>query len=124
MITAVFTAILSILIGVIGLNVSRLRIKLKISLGDGENKQLRGAIRAHGNAVEHIPIVLLMFLLYELQGGATVVLWSVGTIFTLGRIGHAYGLITHTFWLRRTGAAITFATQILLPVLLLADYLA
>ena len=122
-ITAYFAAPLGLLIMGLALNVSRVRIQNKVSLGDGGNKVVRGAIRAHGNAVEYIPIILFLLLIYELQGGNQVALWTIGIIFTASRFFHAWGMLRHIFVFRRYGATVTYIIGILLPFLLLGQVL-
>ena len=41
----------------LGVNVSRLRGKFNVFRGDGGHAELQGAIRAHGNSVEHVPML-------------------------------------------------------------------
>jgi uncharacterized protein len=49
-------------------------------------------MRIHGNAVEYIPIALLLMLVYELNGGAHTALHVCGGALILGRVLHAAGL--------------------------------
>ena len=65
--TAYFASILGLLIIALALNVSRTRIKHKISFGDGGIKELKGAIRAHGNAIENVPFILILLFFYEVE---------------------------------------------------------
>ena len=72
--------------------VSRLRRGFKISLGDGGNDALLRRIRAHGNYVENMPIVLILIGLIELAGGDKRILWAAAIAFILSRILHAFGM--------------------------------
>jgi uncharacterized protein len=72
--------------------VSRLRRQFKIGLGDGGNEALLRRIRAHGNYVENMPIVLILVGLIELAGGDRRILWAAGIAFILARIVHAFGM--------------------------------
>lgn len=49
----VFAAINGLLVTLLAMNVSYNRMTLKIANGDGGDVDMRKAIRAHGNAVEH-----------------------------------------------------------------------
>jgi uncharacterized membrane protein YecN with MAPEG domain len=64
------------------------RLKNKINLGDGDDKELRNRIRAHGNFIENVSIALLLLLLNDLHGTSTAVLISVGTILLISRLTH------------------------------------
>jgi uncharacterized membrane protein YecN with MAPEG domain len=72
--------------------VSRLRRLFKIGVGDGGNEALLRRIRAHGNYIENMPIVLILIGLLELAGGDKRILWGVGIAFILARIVHAFGM--------------------------------
>ena len=72
--------------------VSRVRRQFRIGLGDGGNEALLRRIRAHGNYVENMPIVLILIGLIELAGGNRWILWTAGIAFILARIAHAFGM--------------------------------
>ena len=72
--------------------VSQLRRGYKISLGDGGNDALLRRIRAHGNYIENMPVVLILLALLELAGGDSRILWAAATLFILSRILHAFGM--------------------------------
>ena len=72
--------------------VSRLRRGYKISVGDGGNEALLRRIRAHGNYIENMPIVLILLALIELAGGDPRILWGAAILFVIARILHAFGM--------------------------------
>jgi uncharacterized membrane protein YecN with MAPEG domain len=72
--------------------VSQLRRGYKISLGDGGNDALLRRIRAHGNYIENMPIVLILLAVLELAGGDARILWAAALLFILSRILHAFGM--------------------------------
>ena len=72
--------------------VSRVRRQFRIGLGDGGNEALLRRIRAHGNYVENMPIVLILIGLLELAGGDRRILWGAAIAFILARIAHAFGM--------------------------------
>ncbi|MBI3714707.1 MAG: MAPEG family protein [Betaproteobacteria bacterium] len=90
--TALYAALLGVLVAVLMLAVIRLRRKLKVGLGDGGHKQLQCAIRAHGNAIETVPIFLILLAVLEANGGKPMFLHICGTVFVLARVLHAAGL--------------------------------
>ena len=70
----------------------KLRRSLHIGLGDGGNRDMQRAVRAHGNATEYIPLFLILLAAYELNGGGTMALHALGAVFFLARVLHAWGL--------------------------------
>jgi uncharacterized membrane protein YecN with MAPEG domain len=67
-ITGFYLGILALLYVVLGLQVSRLRRGHRVVFGDGDNIKLRGAIRAHGNFAEYVPIIVLLVAMLEMSG--------------------------------------------------------
>ena len=94
MITSIYAALSSFLIVLLSLNVVRLRRSGKVSLGDGGKPALQVAIRTQGNAIEYIPISLILLLLVELNKGNALMLHIGGIALLVGRSLHAYGLTT------------------------------
>jgi uncharacterized membrane protein YecN with MAPEG domain len=86
--TLLFASLFGILHVIFTLRVGAYRLKNKINLGDGDDKELRNRIRAHGNFIENVPIALLLLLLNDLHGTSTAVLISVGTILLISRVTH------------------------------------
>ena len=75
--------------------VAVLRRQHKIGVGERGNKQLAKAIGAHGNAVDNIPLALLLFMLAELQGANAVLLSICGAVFVVARCMNAFGVNRH-----------------------------
>jgi uncharacterized protein len=69
-----------------------LRWTLRTGAGDGGHRELTKAIRVHGNAVEMLPICLLLMFAYELGGGSATLLHGAGILLVVGRLAHAQGL--------------------------------
>ena len=91
-ITGLYAGMLALLVVILMLAVIKLRRSLRIGLGDGGNRDLQQAIRAHGNAIESVPIFLLMFLTDELNHGSATLLHVFGTAFLTARVLHAWGM--------------------------------
>ena len=91
-VTALWTALIALLILTLMLRVVRLRWTCRIGLGDGGDQQLTRAIRAHGNAIETMPIALLLMLVFELGGGGSLALHACGATLFISRLLHAAGL--------------------------------
>jgi hypothetical protein len=93
-ITAVYAALLAILAVMLALVVMKLRNSLKIGLGDGGNRDLARAIRVHGNALESIPLFIVLLGIYELNHASATALHFFGAVFLLSRVLHAWGLFS------------------------------
>ncbi|WP_017653033.1 MAPEG family protein [Fortiea contorta] len=54
---------------------------------------LQRKVRAHGNFAEYVPQALLFLLVLELIHAQTWLLWLLGSVLTIARVAHAWGLI-------------------------------
>lgn len=120
--TALYAAILALIIVALGINVTVHRVKFKVALGDGGNPQMLRMIRLHANAVEYLPVALILMALYELNAGWPLALHIIGVALVLGRLLQTFGM-----WLsdapgpaRGTGQTLTWASIAALAVLNLA----
>lgn len=121
-ITGFATAFCGLLLVLLSVRISLLRIRLKVALGDGDNPELRRAIRAHGNTAEQAPIFLLMSACYEIQVGASGFLTSLVAVFLLGRLMLVWGLHRAVISsARRNGALLTYLPQLLLALMLMVQ---
>jgi uncharacterized protein len=91
-VTALYAAILTLILMALAINVTLHRRKLRVGLGDGSNPVMLRTVRMHGNAAEYIPIAVLLMLVYELNGGSHATLHVCGCALILGRVLHAAGL--------------------------------
>ncbi|HEY8097616.1 MAG TPA: MAPEG family protein [Methylobacter sp.] len=117
MITSIYASLAALLIVRLSLAVIKLRRKNRVSVGDGGNEQLQLAIRTHANAVEYIPITLLLLLMLELNGAPTILIHILGAILLIGRMLHAMGLPEKDFKKRVLGMQITIYLLIGLAIL-------
>ena len=93
-------------------SVGRLRTQKKIYLGDGGDKELLAAIRAHGNFMEYVPLCLvLIYFVSDFYGYWYTSVMSV--VLLLARVLHAGGILGLVPLGRTIGAA---GTTILLVV--------
>jgi len=91
-ITGLYLAVLALLYVVLGLQVSHLRRGNRVLFGDGDNRQLRSAIRAHANFAEYVPIIVLMVALLEMSGTpAPRIRWLMGLLL-IARLLHPLGM--------------------------------
>ena len=92
-VTAVYASLLAVLVVMLVLVVVKLRRGFKVGIGDGGNRDLARAIRVHGNAIESIPLFLVLLAAFELNGGHANLLHIFGAIFFIARIAHASGML-------------------------------
>ncbi|HET6603872.1 MAG TPA: MAPEG family protein [Xanthomonadaceae bacterium] len=93
-ITAVYAALSAILVMILALRVVAMRRAARVGLGDGGNAALAQRIRVHGNAIENLPLALLLLLLLELTGAPVLLLHGFGALLLGARVLHAWGLST------------------------------
>ena len=117
MITSIYASLSALLIVRLSLGVIKLRRKHRVSVGDGGNEDLHLAIRAHSNALEYIPITLMLLLTLELDGAPKILIHILGVTLLIGRILHAMGLPAKDFKKRVLGMQITIYLLIGLAVL-------
>lgn len=91
-ITAMYAGILAIWLMMLAINVTASRWRYRVSLGSGGDARMNRMMRVHGNAMEYIPIALLLMVIYELDGGSRTVLHIAGVTFLAARLLHAVGL--------------------------------
>jgi uncharacterized protein len=117
MITSLYASLLALLIVRLSLSVIKLRRKNRISVGDGGIEELQLSIRTHANAVEYIPITLLLLLTLELNGAPKILIHLLGATLITGRILHAMGLPAKDLKKRVLGMQITIYLLIGLAIL-------
>ncbi|MBS0541282.1 MAG: MAPEG family protein [Proteobacteria bacterium] len=109
--------ILGMLAVVLATRISGLRRGRRVSLGDGGDKELNVAIRAHGNLIEWAPLVLfLIYLLHGPYGPRHVAILAV--VFTIGRLAHAGGMLGFVPSGRVLGAVVTLLVTAVAAVML------
>ena len=91
-ITGFYAAVMGLLLLWLDAQVGRLRGQTGVSLYDGGNKELATAIRKQGNFTEHVPMVLVLMALVELNGAPAWLLNASGVALVVGRILHPMGL--------------------------------
>jgi uncharacterized membrane protein YecN with MAPEG domain len=92
-ITGLYAALCGLLIVALAVRVSITRGREKVDLGDGGKDAMLRAMRIHGNAVEYIPISLILMFFLELQGSAHWFLHVLGITLVVSRLLHMQGLM-------------------------------
>lgn len=91
-ITALYAGLCGFVLFWLAFKAGTMRGRKKISVGDGGDIELLEAMRRHSNAVEYIPIVLILLGALELNGANNIFLHVLGALLVLTRIAHAFGL--------------------------------
>lgn len=114
-----FVGAIFLLITALAMNVTRLRVKVGTRLGDGGDKRLGFAIRAHGNALEHGLLLAVALVLAEVAGLPPP--WVVGLGFAIlaARLSHAAGFLRLGFRLSVAGMVVTYGIELGLGAYLL-----
>lgn len=113
----VCAGLLGLLAAVLTANVGLMRGRKKIYLGDGGDKELETAIRAHGNLIEFVPLTLLViYMASDFYGFRIVAILSVTLL--AARVLHAGGMLGYIPYGRFVGAMATAATLVVASVLL------
>lgn len=115
MVTAIYAGLLGGIYFYLSIIVIQQRHRSKVSLGAGESEVLEKKIRAHANFSEFVPLILLLATLVELQGGAALIVHSIGASLTLGRGLHAFGIVqtNDVNKFRVVGMALTFTSLLI-----------
>jgi hypothetical protein len=76
----------------LGVRVSQVRFRDKVSIGDAGNQRLACRMRAHSNYTEYTPFFLILLALIELSQGSEQWLWGAAILFILARLAHPFGM--------------------------------
>ena len=82
----------ALLFVLLSLRVIQLRLSRKVGIGDGGDRDLKRAIRVHGNWVEWVPLTLLLLLVADLRGSPPAWIAGLGATLLVARLGHVLGL--------------------------------
>ena len=93
-ITLQYAAILGLIYTVLTVTVVVMRGKYKVPFGDGGVQPLLRAIRAHGNFIEYIPLILILMIAYELTGGSALILNKLGLMLVYARTIHVIAMFS------------------------------
>ncbi len=110
-------AVLAILITGLSVHVSRLRLRHRVSFGDGGHKDLLVAMRAHGNALEHTSLFAVLALAAAaLPSMPAVVLSACCAVFVAARLLHAAALLGRRLVPRQVAHAASTLVHVVLAV--------
>lgn len=124
-ITGIYAALATMLVLVLALRTSVGRHGKHIYIGDGGDEDMFLRIRAHANAIENLPLALLLLGLLEWNQAMPPWLHACGCVLLAGRVLHAFGMSIPSFSRigRVTGTALTWGVMAVMAVLLLWQWL-
>lgn len=114
MVSALYAVLSALLLMKFSFDVVRLRMQYRVAYGDGGFSELQSAIRIHGNAVEYIPIAIVLMLFMEMNGAETWMVHICGIVLLAGRLMHYYGFHHRLFRWRRSGMSATWCALLLM----------
>lgn len=91
-VTSIYAALLALLVIFLAMRVVGVRFHAKVGLGTGQGGGLEQRVRVHGNAIENVPIALILLMLLEVGGLGAGWLHGIGATLLVSRILHAWGL--------------------------------
>ncbi|MEM1344995.1 MAG: MAPEG family protein [Pseudomonadota bacterium] len=114
-ITAVYAGVLGLWVVALAAIVGMTRDRLDVLVGDGGLPELTHKIRAHGNAVETIPLALILIGLAEGLAAPGWLLHLLGLALVVGRVLHGLYFLkgATTVALRASGIALTLGVIVL-----------
>src|SRR5690554_5279245 len=110
-VTAVFAAVIGLLLLVLSAQVVKYRYKYRLGMGVNDDPGFEAAVRAQANLVEYAPIALIMLAIAELNGVSGSFIYWTGMALVTGRILHAFGMIKghgKSHWARFSGILLTW----------------
>ena len=109
-VTPVYATLLGLLFIALSVRTIRLRRKHQVAVGDGNNSELRRAMRVHANFAEYVPLALLLIFFVELEGTPKWWVHALAIALVCGRLAHAWGVsqTKENFRYRVSGMVLTF----------------
>jgi uncharacterized membrane protein YecN with MAPEG domain len=124
MITLLYAALCTLLVLALAARVIAFRFRNRIGLGDGGDPELQRRIRVHANAIEYLPLALLLLGGMELNGIDDAWIHGFGATLLLSRVLHAWGLSRHggTSVGRFSGTVLTFLLMLAMAAFAIAGF--
>jgi uncharacterized protein len=109
-IVPIYASILAVLFVLLSVRTLRLRRRLQIAIGDGQDPAMLRAMRVHANFAEYVPLALLLMYFVESSGAHPLLVHLLALCLVAGRISHAFGVsqIKENYGFRVSGMALTF----------------
>jgi uncharacterized membrane protein YecN with MAPEG domain len=110
--TGLYAALNALILLWLTMATALVRRKHMVVIGDGGVADLGRTMRGHANAIENIPVMLVLLGLAAALGAPTVAIHVLGATFTFGRAVHAWHF-THEWaaqWQRAAGFGLSLLT--------------
>ncbi|ERM58511.1 MULTISPECIES: MAPEG family protein [Vibrio] len=120
MVTALYAALLTVVMIWLAIEVIKQRRANLVAYADGGVESLQIARSAQSNAMDYIPITIILMGFLEMNGANVWFIHVLGVAFLLGRVIHAKGILAENFKGRKVGMVLTLICMISLIVLNLA----
>jgi len=91
-ISGVYASLAAFVIIFLALRVSKFRRLHRVGVGYGGQRDLEIAIRCHANALENIPMAIILLFIAESQGLGALWVHLAGVILVGSRVLHPWGL--------------------------------
>lgn len=117
MVSVLYVCVFTPLLVKLSFDVIKLRRRFQVSIGDGGQKELHRAIRAHANALEYAPLAFILLLMLEFNGAPMIIVHILGLAFVMGRFSHQIGVKNpKKFKFRLVGMYLTFFPLLTLAI--------
>jgi len=106
-----YAAMLAVLFMLLSIRTIRMRRRLRIAVGHGEDIALLRAMRAHANFAEYVPFALVLLFFAATASAPAWLMHALGVALVAGRISHAYGVshVNESYAFRVFGMAMTLS---------------
>ena len=121
-ISILFTIIFIIFYLVLTIITIKARRSARVEYGDGFNKELTKAIRAHGNFFEFTVFFIISSFLLEILDAGQIYVLFVNIVFLIARISHAYSMLKEKILFRIIGMIATLSCYLVNCIYLLYLY--
>ena len=100
-VTSATAAIFAVMMVFLSLAVTKRRVQVRSTHGDGGDTLLGKRIRAHGNFSEYAPLALILLALLEAQAAPATLVYALATVFVTTRVVHVIGMLYYRkVWVR------------------------
>lgn len=107
MASAIYASLSAFLVVWLSLNVIKARRTKQVSVADGGDDELKTAMAAQSNALDYLPIALLLLFTLEYNRALLVLVHTLGIVLLVGRVIHAKAMLTNNLQRRVLGMQIT-----------------
>ncbi len=114
MVSSLYIVFSALILFKLSLEVIKLRTQYQVTYGDAGFCELQTALRVQSNAIEYIPISMLLLLMMEMNGAPVWAIHLCGLIFIIARIFHYFGLKHRERTWRHFGQITTYSSMILM----------